>query len=167
MKRNDIAIFTTGGTIDKIYFDALSSFQVGEPSIREILAHLNLGFRYEIHQLLRKDSLDLNDDDRALIAAAVRKSSARRILITHGTDTMAKTAETIGGVPEKTVVLTGSMLPGRFSGTDAIFNIGFATAAVQLLPCGTFIAMNGRIFDYRRVEKNREKGIFVEKDVEP
>ncbi|NLV24316.1 MAG: asparaginase [Deltaproteobacteria bacterium] len=161
MDQNKIAIFTTGGTIDKIYFDALSSFQVGEPSIREILANLNLGFDYEIHQLLRKDSLDLNAADRARIAAAVSKSPAQRILITHGTDTMAETAAAIGSLPGKTIVLTGSMLPGRFSGTDAIFNIGFAAAAVQLLPAGTYIAMNGQTFDYRRVRKNRERGLFL------
>ena len=162
MNPTKIAIFTTGGTIDKIYFDALSAFQVGEPSIREILSHLNLNFHYEIHQLLRKDSLDLTNEDRELITAAVKNSPARRILITHGTDTMVETAKAIGLLPEKTVVLTGSMLPGRFSGTDAIFNIGFAAAAVQLLSPGTYIAMNGHTFDFRRVRKDREKGLFVE-----
>ncbi len=163
----DIAVFTTGGTIDKIYFDALSTYQVGEPSIREILSHLNLNFRYEIHQLLRKDSLDLSDDDRLLIATAVKNSPARRILITHGTDTMVHTAATIGELPGKTIVMTGSMLPGRFSGTDAIFNIGFAAAAVQMLPPGTYIAMNGQAFDYRRVRKNREKGVFTDTPAAP
>src|SRR5215469_7656481 len=150
-----LRIFTTGGTIDKIYFDAKSEYEVGEPQIGEILREMGVGFPFEITSLMRKDSLDLTDADRALIHDAVAQDPARRVLITHGTDTMTETAAALQDLKDRTIVLTGSLNPARFRGSDAIFNIGGAVAAVQTLPPGVYIFMNGRVFDARRVRKNR------------
>ncbi|HEV2109770.1 MAG TPA: asparaginase domain-containing protein [Gammaproteobacteria bacterium] len=157
-----LRIFTTGGTIDKIYFDAKSEYEVGEPQIGEILREMGVGFPFEITSLMRKDSLDMTDADRALIREAVEKDPARHVLITHGTDTMTETAAAMQGIPGKTIVLTGSLNPARFRGSDAIFNIGGAVVVSQTQPPGVYIAMNGRVFDARRVRKNREKNRFEE-----
>src|SRR5579859_3771552 len=137
-----LRIFTTGGTIDKIYFDAKSEYEVGEPQIGEILREMGVGFPFEITSLMRKDSLDMSDADRDAIRAAVAGDPATRVLITHGTDTMTETAKTLQGIPDKTVVLTGALNPARFRGSDAIFNIGGAVAAAQTLSAGIYIFMN-------------------------
>jgi L-asparaginase len=155
-----IRIFTVGGTIDKVYFDALSDYQVGAPQIGKILSNLRIGFDYQITPLMAKDSLELTDEHRSLIREKVAACKESRILITHGTDTMVETAQRLLDIPVKTIVLTGSMLPGRFQGTDAVFNIGFATAAVQTLAPGVYICMNGVVFPAGHVRKNREEGVF-------
>jgi L-asparaginase len=129
-----IKIITTGGTIDKIYFDQKSQFQVGEPQISEMLQEANVTFDYEVQSLLRKDSLDLTDEDRQLIYETVKADNHRHILITHGTDTLLLTAQVLQQIPDKVIVLTGSMQPARLRFNDAIFNIGYAMAAIQLLP---------------------------------
>jgi L-asparaginase len=157
-----LRIFTTGGTIDKIYFDAKSEYEVGEPQIGEILREMGVGFPFEMTSLMRKDSLDLDDADREVIRRAVASDSAERVLITHGTDTMTETAKVLQGISGKTIVLTGSLNPARFRGSDAIFNIGGAVAAAQVLPPGTYIFMNGRVFDALKVRKNRDKNRFEE-----
>ncbi len=156
----NVKIFTTGGTIDKVYFDAQSDYKVGEPQIVEILRMANVAVDYEVETLFRKDSLDMTDEDRAVVAEHVRREPCRRILITHGTDTMTLTAEALRGIPGKVVVLVGSLTPARFRHTDAEFNIGFALAAVELLPDGVYIAMNGRVFEAGKVRKNREMNRF-------
>jgi len=154
-----IEIMTTGGTIDKIYFDAKSSYEIGDPQIGDVLREANLTIDYRIIPLLRKDSLDIDDADRKLIRQAVIESSVEKIVITHGTDTMIETAKSLQGVAGKTVVLTGAMQPARFRFTDAIYNIASAITSVQLLPGGVWIAMNGQIFDpelsWKNVELNR------------
>jgi len=155
-----IEIMTTGGTIDKIYFDAKSSFEIGEPQIGEVLRDANLTIDYQITPLLRKDSLDLNAADRELIKSAVSESLVDKIVITHGTDTMVETAKFLRDVSGKTIVLTGAMQPARFRFTDAIYNIASAITAVQLLPAGVWIAMNGQIFDPERSRKNIEMNRF-------
>ncbi|QXD14428.1 asparaginase [Rhodocaloribacter litoris] len=155
-----VKIFTTGGTIDKVYFDAKSDYVVGEPQIIEILRQANVTVHYEVETLFRKDSLDLTDADRAVIVERVRHEPARHVLITHGTDTMIETARALRSVPGKTIVLVGSLSPARFKHTDAEFNIGFAMATVQAMPEGVYIAMNGRIFDPERVRKNRAMNRF-------
>lgn len=157
-----LRIFTTGGTIDKIYFDAKSEFEVGEPQIGDILREMGVQFPFEITSLMRKDSLDLTDADRALIRDAVAKDPAARVLITHGTDTMTETAAVLQGIASKTIVLTGALNPAKFRGSDAIFNIGGAVAAAQTLPPGVYIFMSGRVFDACKVRKNREKNRFEE-----
>ncbi len=158
----DIQIFTTGGTIDKVYFDARSDFQVGEPQVVEILKGANVTVEYAVETLFRKDSLDLTDADRAVIAERVRETPCRRVLITHGTDTMIQTAQVLQDIPEKTIVLVGSLRPARFKRSAAEFNIGFALAAVQALAAGVYIAMNGCLFDPEKVRKNREMNQFEE-----
>jgi L-asparaginase len=158
--RMDIQIFTTGGTIDKVYFDARSDFEVGEPQIVEILKAANVAAAYEVVTLFRKDSLDLTDADRSVIAERVQATPCRRVLITHGTDTMVQTAQALQDIPDKTIVLVGSLAPARFKNTDAEFNIGFALAAVQTLPAGVHIAMNGQVFDPGHVRKNRAMNRF-------
>jgi L-asparaginase len=111
-----LRIFTTGGTIDKIYFDAKSEYEVGEPQIGEILREMGVGFPFEMTSLMRKDSLDLTDADRETICKAVSADPTTRVLITHGTDTMTDTAKALQGIPGKTVVLTGSLNPARCRG---------------------------------------------------
>lgn len=157
----EIKIFTTGGTIDKIYFDQKSQFEVGEPAIDEVLAEANVTVSYQCETLLRKDSLDLTEADRQLIHAAVAADDHRHIIITHGTDTMIQTAQTLQPLGrERVIVLTGSMMPAKFRSTDAEFNIGGAIIAVQILPPGVYIAMNGQIFDPDRSRKNVELNRF-------
>jgi L-asparaginase len=155
-----IKIFTTGGTLDKVYFDARSDYEVGDPQVHDILRSVGVTVETDVETLMRKDSLELTDADRALIAERVRTSDAQRILITHGTDTMAATARSLGDLGDKTVVFVGSLSPARFKGTDAEFNIGFALAAVQILPPGAYVAMNGRIFAAADVKKNRAANRF-------
>jgi L-asparaginase len=155
-----IKILTTGGTIDKVYFDRLSEFQIGDPQITEILQPVHPAFLYEVETILRKDSRDLTDEDRALVRREVAAQTADRILITHGTDTMRETGRALAGISGKTIVLTGALAPARFKESDATFNIGFALGCVQALPPGVYLAMNGAVFDPFRVRKNRERNIF-------
>ncbi|MEO1167538.1 MAG: asparaginase domain-containing protein [Pseudomonadota bacterium] len=157
-----IDIFTTGGTIDKVYFDALSEYQVGPTAVADILRENNVQCDHRVTQLMRKDSLELTDEDRATIRAAAEESEADRILITHGTDTMVETARMLGGVGGKTIVLTGALQPATLKHSDAEFNIGFALAAVQALPPGVYVAMNGRIFDPATVRKDRAAKRFID-----
>ena len=149
-----LEIFTTGGTIDKVYFDAKSTFEVGDPQIEEVLREANLSIDYQLTSLMRKDSLELTDADRSMIRAAVEKTPSQQIVITHGTDTMINTANNLNDIPGKTIVLTGAMQPARFRFTDAVFNIASAMMAAQILPAGVYIAMNGRIFDPLTARKN-------------
>lgn len=149
-----VKILTTGGTIDKIYFDAKSEFQVGDPQIGELLKEANVGFDFAVESIMRKDSLEITDEDRALIRQRIEQDACSRILVTHGTDTMVNTANALLDIDGKTVVLVGSMQPARLRVSDAIFNIGYAVAAVQLLEPGVYIAMNGHVFDPRTTRKN-------------
>jgi L-asparaginase len=150
-----IKIITTGGTIDKVYFDALSDYQVGEPSIGQILEEANVELDYIVEKVCKKDSLDLTDADREAIADAVRNSKETRVLITHGTDTMIKTAQFLRNIAGKTIVFTGAMNPTKLRNSDAFFNVGCAIIAVQTLPSGVYIAMNGQIHNPERIQKNR------------
>ena len=129
-----LKIITTGGTIDKIYFDAKSEFQVGDPQIGEVLKEANVALEYEIISPVRKDSLDLTDEDRRLIFQAVDSASQRYVIVTHGTDTMIETAKVLKGIAEKVIVLTGAMQPAKFRFTDAVFNIACAvTICISML----------------------------------
>jgi len=158
-----IKILTTGGTIDKIYFDAKSTYEVGEPNIEKVLAELPLNIDYSITSILQKDSLEITPADRDLIVAAVQNTEEKRIIVTHGTDTMVETAQALQNVVgDKTIVLTGALEPALFKTSDAMFNIGCAIAAVQALPSGVYITMNGRVFDWDAVRKNRDTGVFEE-----
>ncbi|KGI77194.1 asparaginase domain-containing protein [Oleiagrimonas soli] len=157
-----LTIVTTGGTIDKIYFDAKSDYQIGAPQIGDILGQLGVGFRFDVVSILRKDSLDMSDDDRQLIRRTIEAQPHRHVLVTHGTDSMVDTARMLQGIEGKTIVLTGALNPARFQGSDAVFNIGCAVGAVQTLGDGVWIAMNGRVWDPMRVRKNRDANRFEE-----
>lgn len=155
-----ISILTTGGTIDKVYFDAKSDFEIGDTLLPELLSEANIHDGYSLRELVRKDSLEMTDADREVIAGAISQTSAERILITHGTDTMTQTAQSLKGIAGKTIVLFGAMQPARMRRSDAIFNLGFAWAAVSLLPEGVYIAMNGEVFEAGAVRKNLEAKRF-------
>lgn len=157
---SEIDIFTTGGTIDKIYFDALSEFKIGEPIIEQILTQAQVAFSFTVTELLKKDSLDLTAEDRNLIKNAILNSSADKIIVTHGTDTMVLTGKELKTIPNKTIVLVGSLNPARFQASDAIFNIGCAVTAAQSMPPGVWLTMNGRIFPIDKVQKNRAQNRF-------
>lgn len=157
----ELAILTTGGTIDKVYFDALSEFQVGETVVPQILRAGLARSDIRVETLMGKDSLELTDADRAIIREAVMRAPERGIIITHGTDTMTETAKALQGVADKTIVLVGALSPARFAHSDAHFNLGMAVAAAQLAPPGVWIAMNGTVFPADKVRKDRGAGAFV------
>ena len=164
-----ILVLTTGGTIDKEYFDARSTYEIGEPQIGALLASAGVAFPYRVETLMRKDSLELSDTDRQSVARHVLDAGARRVLVTHGTDTMADTARVVSDALAEarspaTVVFVGSLAPARFKATDAEFNVGFAAAAVQTLGPGAYVAMNGCVFDPYHVRKDRERNRFEASD---
>ena len=135
-----IKFYSTGGTIDKIYFDQKSTYQVGEAGVEEILKQANVTFPYECESIFRKDSLDLTDADRQILYEKIRSDPQ--------------------SIREKVIVLTGAMQPAKFRSSDAEFNVGFAVAAVQSLPHGVYIAMNGQIFHSGKVRKNVDLNRF-------
>jgi len=155
-----IRFITTGGTIDKIYFDALSQFEVGESPIGAILTDGLVSFDYDLVSMFRKDSLELTVEDRRELKEFIAKDDARHYVISHGTDTMVDTASVLADLPAKRIVLTGALSPARFKTTDAIFNIGMAVAAVQTVDPGVYIAMNGQVFPAGEVKKNRKENRF-------
>jgi len=155
-----LTVFTTGGTIDKVYFDAASEFQVGHPVVEELLTKMNVSFDVKVKQIMRIDSLDMTDEHRKIIQCAVRDDNCANILITHGTDGMVETANALNQIKGKKIVLTGALQPAAFADNDAVFNIGCAVAAIQLIQDGVYIAMNGQIFAADNVIKNRSKNRF-------
>ena len=155
-----IRFITTGGTIDKIYFDALSQFEVGESQVKHILSEGLIQFDYDVVSLLQKDSLEMTNEDRAMLRDYIAADGAERYVITHGTDTMPETAEALAGLAGKTIVLTGALSPARFRTTDAVFNVGMAVAAVQVAEPGVYIAMSGQVFAAGHVRKNRAENRF-------
>ncbi|MFZ5572526.1 MAG: asparaginase domain-containing protein [Thermodesulfobacteriota bacterium] len=149
-----LKVFTMGGTIDKIYFDKKSDYEVGAPAVGSILREAGVGFPWEVESLIRKDSLDMTDADRRLLWERVSAAAEERILVTHGSDTMIASAKLLKKVTGKTIVLTGAIEPAMSRTSDAPFNVGCAVAAVQILPPGVYIVMNGCIFDPDKVKKN-------------
>jgi L-asparaginase len=156
-----ILLLTTGGTIDKIYFDALSDYQVGETVMAKLLDIARVKRPFRVEEVVRKDSLELDDADRALIRERVAAAPESHIVITHGTDTMTETAKLLADIPGKTVVLVGALAPSRFGESDASFNIGMAFATVQMAQPGVYITMSGSVFRADQVVKDRAKGAFV------
>ena len=155
-----IRVLATGGTIDKVYFDAKSDYEIGEPQAGAILHEAGVTFDFTVESVLRKDSIAMTDDDRALVRERVMAAPETHLLITHGTDTMTDTAAVLADIPGKVIVFTGSMLPARFRQNDALFNIGCAIGGLQALPPGVYIAMNGRLFPAGSVKKNRAASRF-------
>ena len=155
-----IRFVTTGGTIDKIYFDDLSQYEIGESQIQHILHEGLVAFDYDVEPLLHKDSLEITDEDRQLLRQFIANDNAERFVVTHGTDTMPETAEALLGLEGKTIVLTGALTPARFKQTDAMFNVGMAVATAQVASPGVYIAMSGQVFDAGHVRKNRQENRF-------
>ena len=155
-----IIFLATGGTFDKVYYDALSDYRIGDPQVFSILEQAKVALDYQVEAIIGKDSLDLSDADRVVLRERIAKDANTYFVVIHGTDTMVETARTLQGIAGKTIVLTGAMQPARFKNSDAEFNTGCALAAVQLLKPGVYIVMNGEIFTADKVQKNRDKGCF-------
>ena len=158
-----IKILVIGGTFDKEYNELTGELYFKNSHVSEML---NLGrsrVPVDIRNLMMVDSITITDEDREIIAINCKKAKEDRILITHGTDTMVKTAKHIAQkVKEKTIVLTGAMVPYTFGSSDGLFNLGSALAYLQILPAGVYIAMNGRYFNHDNVRKNKKTGEFEE-----
>lgn len=158
LKKNmKILFIQTGGTIDKDYPQKLRSyaFVISDPAVKTILKMINPSFKFKIMTVVKKDSLDITGKDRKKIHELCQKSHYNKIIITHGTDTMIKTAETLKDITDKAIILTGAMKPEKFYDSDARFNIGCAIGAVNIIEKGIFIAMNGKIFDWDNCKKTR------------
>jgi L-asparaginase len=156
-----IKILITGGTIDKVYNELTGELTFGTSNLDEMLecSRSTVGINTEV--LFLKDSLDMNDEDRGLILSKCLECSEDRVMVTHGTDTMVETAQLLGDkIKDKTIVLFGSMIPYSINNSDALFNLGAALSAVQNKTNGVYIAMNGQVFDFDKVEKNKALGIF-------
>jgi L-asparaginase len=159
----EIEIYTTGGTIDKFKPEGpgwQGQYIVGKPTAEGMLEEANVNFDYLMASILNKDSLGITDKDRQVIFNVIKASRCKYIVITHGTDTMVKTAKKLEGIENKVIVLTGSFKPSRCNTGDATFNFGYAIAAVQLLKPGVYIAMNGNVFDPDEVRKNPKINSF-------
>jgi L-asparaginase len=158
-----IRIIITGGTFDKRYDELKGVLSFKDSHLPDIIRQVRVteAVELEINQLV--DSLEMDDENRKSILDACRRSKEDRIVITHGTDRMVETARVLGPAKlDKTIVLTGAMVPYSVSGSDSLFNLGCAFAAVQLLPRGVWVVMNGRAFAWDKVRKNYEKGVFEE-----
>lgn len=158
-----ITFIQTGGTIDKDYPRSTKgyAFEISEPAVTRILEKLNPSFEYEIISALKKDSLEITDDDRQKIYDICNRQENQNIIITHGTDTMRETAEKLSTIEGKTIVITGAMRPERFGNSDAPINIGTALGAVQVLENGVYIAMHGRVIPWDKVARDMETGQFL------
>ncbi|MBC8311536.1 MAG: asparaginase [Candidatus Marinimicrobia bacterium] len=158
---NPIKIFVTGGTFDKAYNELNGQLYFKETHLHEMLALGRSQLKVDIETLMMKDSLEMTDENRHSIVQKCIESNEDRILITHGTDTMVETAKLLATkVATKTIVLTGAMIPYKFGSSDGLFNLGSALSFLQTLPNGIYIAMNGNIFNWDNVKKNKELGLF-------
>lgn len=156
-----IRLFVTGGTFDKEYDEIRGALEFRDTHLPEMLAMARARLDVQVRTLMMIDSLEMTDADRDLIANNCRESPEPHIVITHGTDTMVDTARVLAReVTDKTIVLTGAMIPIAFGSSDGLFNLGGALTVVQVLPPGVYVTMNGRVFRWDRVRKNRETGIF-------
>jgi len=158
-----IRVLVTGGTFDKEYDELSGRLYFKETHLPEMLRLARCRLPVSVETLLLVDSLDMKDADRAAIVARCRTCAETRLVVTHGTDTMAETSRTLVAAGlAKTIVLTGAMVPYAFGSSDGLFNLGSALSFAQAMPAGVYVAMNGRCFAGDRVRKNRETGIFEE-----
>lgn len=163
-----IRVFVTGGTFDKEYDEIRGELSFGDTHLPEMLRRGRCALELEIRTLMMVDSLELSGADRETIARNCLRAPEGRIVITHGTDTMVDTAHVLAAqVPDKTLVLTGAMVPYAFGSSDGLFNLGSALSFAQVLPAGVYIAMNGRCFTWNDVRKNRKTGMFEPVQGEP
>ena len=158
-----ILFIQTGGSIDKDYpkVTRAYAFEIAKPAVMRIADRIRAGFTYDIVELLKKDSQDITDSDRQLIYKTCLDSKFDKIIITHGTDTMIETAKVLSGISDKTIILTGAMVPEKFKNTDADFNVGSAVGAISVLPSGTYIAMHGRVVPYSKAVRELSTGQFT------
>lgn len=162
-----VKILSTGGTFDKEYMELTGELVFKNTHVPEMLELARCKIDVKIRALMMIDSLDMTDYHRQIILEKCKRSKEKRILITHGTDTMAKTAQYLGEeIHDRTIVLTGALIPYAFGSSDGLFNLGSALAFVQSLPHGVYIAMNGRYFSHDNVRKNKVTGVFEEIDTE-
>jgi len=156
-----IAVFITGGTFDKEYNELDGSLYFKKTHVPEMLTLARSLVNTRLTTLMMKDSLLMTDKDRKIIASACKKAAETAIVITHGTDTMEHTARYLAPqVKNKTIILTGAMVPYKFGSSDGLFNLGSALAYAQVLPAGVYVAMNGQVFTWDNVTKNKKKGVF-------
>ncbi len=156
-----IRLFVTGGTFDKEYDEIRGSLDFRDTHLPQMLEMARSRLEVHVQTLMMVDSLEMTEFDRKRIGDACNEAAERRIVLTHGTDTMVETALVLAAdVPDKTIVLTGAMIPIAFGSSDGLFNLGGALGVVQVLPPGVYIAMNGQVFDGDNVRKNLEKGTF-------
>ena len=156
-----IRLFVTGGTFDKEYDEIRGTLYFADTHLPQMLELGRCRVEVKVRTLMMIDSLEMTDAERDVIAHNCAEVRERHIVITHGTDTMVDTARTLAEkVPDKTIVLTGAMIPIAFGSSDGLFNLGGAITAVQVLPPGVYVTMNGRVFPWDRVRKNRSTGIF-------
>ena len=164
---SSIRVFVTGGTFDKEYNELTGSLSFKDTHLPEMLRLGRSRVDVSVRTLMMIDSLDMTDADRAIVVEQCRQAAETRIVITHGTDTMVETAAALAGAlgpaAAKTIVLTGAMIPYAFGSSDGLFNLGSALSFVQVLPPGVYLAMNGRYFEWDRVQKNRQTGVFEER----
>lgn len=161
MQPSTLRLIVTGGTFDKQYDELNGTLAFGSTHVEDVLRRGRSDVALVVEVLMLKDSLDLTDEDRARIVAAARASDERRIVVTHGTDTMVESARALAAADlEKTIVLTGAMIPYVFGSSDGLFNLGSALSFAQVLPPGVYVAMNGRVFPWDNVRKNKTRGVF-------
>jgi L-asparaginase len=159
-----LRILATGGTFDKHYNEIAGKLDFAESHLPEVLQRARLTVPATLEVCMLIDSLEMDDSHRQTILKACQNASEKAIVIIHGTDTMRETAEVLGAANlDKTIVFTGAMIPYEVAGSDAFFNLGFACAAAQLLPPGCHVAMNGKIFPWHDVKKDRQAGVFINK----
>ena len=156
-----LRILATGGTFDKHYDEIAGKLDFAASHLPAVMRRARMTLPAVLEELPPLDSLNMQDEDRQLILASCRQAQEERIIIIHGTDTMRETAEVLGHAGlAKTIVLTGAMVPYEITGSDALFNFGFASGVVQTLAQGVYIAMNGQVFRWDNVQKNRGAGVF-------
>lgn len=158
-----ILFVQTGGTIDKDYPRVMASyaFEIAEPVVKKFMRRVQPSFQYRIVEALKKDSLDITASDRELIAQICEQAKEKYIIVTHGTDTMVETARVLSKISDKTIVLTGAMLPAIHVESDAFFNVGTAIGAIEYLGPGVFIAMNGKLFPWKKCLKSSKSVKFI------
>jgi len=156
-----IVVFTTGGTISKRYDEISGELIFDKNHLQKILDQSRVYLDLNIKPLFLKDSLDMDDSDRETILEAVKNTNSKKIIITHGTDTMIESAKKLSIIKDKTIILTGAMIPFAFKNSDALFNLGSAFGAISIFDSGVYIAMNGKIFKWDEVLKDRVLGKFI------
>ncbi len=156
-----LRVFVTGGTFDKTYDEIHGRLSFGDTHVTEMLTLGRSRVELTVETLMMIDSLEMTDMDRERIVARCAECLERQIVVTHGTDTMVETARAVAeSISDKTIVLTGAMIPYAFGSSDGLFNLGSALSFAQVLPAGVYIAMNGQCFPWDRVRKNTQTGIF-------